>query len=211
MGPHAYVSPTWYATGPAVPTWNYAVVHVYGVPRLLSADETRQVVDLTVRKYESGRQSPWSNDLPDDFRQRLLAGVIGYEMPLTRIEGKYKLGQNRSAADQTGMLNGLHNDGVESRLLAGFHRIHSGRCVSCRTRRCSGLAIDSGSVVNFWSRAADRHRSQRYSYSVQRYSYSKGSLMPEPTFDNERLDVDRVSIERAAFSYQIAKSLGSSN
>jgi len=120
MGPHAYVSPTWYATGPAVPTWNYAVVHVYGVPRLLSADETRKVVDLTVRKYESGRQSPWSNDLPDDFRQRLLAGVIGFEIPLTRIEGKYKLGQNRSAADQTGMLNGLHNDGVESRLLAEF-------------------------------------------------------------------------------------------
>jgi transcriptional regulator len=90
------------------------------VPRLLSADKTRQVVDLTVRKYESGRQSPWSNDLPDDFRQRLLAGVIGFEMPLTRIEGKYKLGQNRSAADQTGMLNGLHNDGVESRLLAEF-------------------------------------------------------------------------------------------
>ena len=120
MGPHAYVSPTWYATVPAVPTWNYAVVHVYGVPRLLSADQTREVVDLTVRKYESGRQSPWPNDLPDDFRQRLLAGVVGFEMPLTRIEGKYKLGQNRSAADQTGMLKWLHHEGVESRLLAEF-------------------------------------------------------------------------------------------
>jgi transcriptional regulator len=118
MGPHAYVSPTWYATGSAVPTWNYAVVHVYGVPRLLSPDKTREVVDLTVRKYESSRQSPWPNDLPDDFRQRLLAGVVGFEMPLTRIEGKYKLGQNRSAADQAGMLNGLYTEGGETRLLA---------------------------------------------------------------------------------------------
>jgi transcriptional regulator len=120
MGPHAYVSPTWYTTNPAVPTWNYAAVHVYGVPRLLSPEKTRDVLDLTVRKYESGRQFPWPNDLPDDFRQRLLAGVIGFEMPLTRIEGKYKLGQNRSAADQAGMLHGLHNEGVESRLLAEF-------------------------------------------------------------------------------------------
>jgi transcriptional regulator len=90
------------------------------VPRLLPPDQTREVVDLTVRKYEAGRQSPWPNDLPDDFRQRLLAGVVGFEMPLTRIEGKYKLGQNRSAADQKGMLKGLHNEGVESRLLAEF-------------------------------------------------------------------------------------------
>jgi predicted FMN-binding regulatory protein PaiB len=87
---------------------------------LLSPDQTREVVDLTVRKYESGRQSPWPNDLPDDFRQRLLAGVVGFEIPLTRIEGKYKLSQNRSAADQTGMLKGLHHEGVESRLLAEF-------------------------------------------------------------------------------------------
>ncbi len=120
MGPHAYVSPMWYGTGPAVPTWNYAVVHVYGVPRLLSPDQTREVVDLTVRKYESGRPSPWPNDLPDEFRQRLLAGVVGFEIPIARIEGKYKLGQNRSAADQAGMLNGLHAEGVESKLLAEF-------------------------------------------------------------------------------------------
>lgn len=120
MGPHAYVSPAWYATALAVPTWNYAVVHVYGVPQLLSPDQTREVVDLTFRKYESGRQSPWPNDLPEDFRQKLLAGVVGFKMPMTRIEGKYKLGQNRSATDQAGMLNGLHAEGVESRLLAEF-------------------------------------------------------------------------------------------
>lgn len=120
MGPHAYVSPSWYATDPAVPAWNYAVVHVYGMPRLLSPDRTREVVDLTVHKYESGRQSPWPNDLPEEFRQRLLAGVVGFEMPITRIEGKYKLGQNRSSADQEGLLQGLRRESVESRLLAEF-------------------------------------------------------------------------------------------
>jgi predicted FMN-binding regulatory protein PaiB len=76
--------------------------------------------DLTVHKHESGRQTPWPNDLPEEFRQRLLAGVVGFEMPMTRIEGKYKLGQNRSSADQAGMLAGLLGEGVESRLLADF-------------------------------------------------------------------------------------------
>ena len=103
-GPHAYVSPSWYASTPAVPTWNYAAVHVYGVPRLLTAERTRDVIDRTVEKYESGRAAPWPNDLPADFRARMLAAVVGFELPLTRLEGKFKLGQNRSAADRAGML-----------------------------------------------------------------------------------------------------------
>jgi transcriptional regulator len=119
-GPHAYVSPSWYATAPAVPTWNYAVIHVSGVPRLLTPDRTREVVDLTVRKFEAGRRAPWSGDLPDEFLRRMLAGIVGFEMPVARVEGKFKLGQNRSAADQAGMLAGLRGDGAEAALLAEF-------------------------------------------------------------------------------------------
>jgi len=119
-GPHAYVSPTWYATAPAVPTWNYAAVHVYGVPRLLSPERTREVVDLTVQKYEGSRPAPWADEMPEDLRGKLLAGIVGFELPISRIEGKFKLGQNRSAADQAGMLAGLRGDGAEANLLAEF-------------------------------------------------------------------------------------------
>jgi transcriptional regulator len=87
-GPHAYVSPTWYATAPAVPTWNYAAVHVYGTPRVINAERTGDVIDRLVSKYESHRPTPWTGDIPDDYRKRLLAGVVGFAMPLTRIEGK---------------------------------------------------------------------------------------------------------------------------
>ena len=126
-GPHAYISPSWYIAAPAVPTWNYAVVHVYGTPRLLSPERTREIVDQTVRKYESGRPAPWPNDLPEEYRRRMLAGIVGLEMPITRIEGKFKLGQNRSAADQAGVLEGLQKDGVEAELLAEFITQHRDR------------------------------------------------------------------------------------
>lgn len=119
-GPHAYISPSWYASAPAVPTWNYATVHVYGTPRLLTAERTREVVELTVRKYEGSRPVPWPNVMPEEFRERLLAAVVGFEMPIARIEGKFKLGQNRSGADQDGMLQALRGDGAEAGLLAEF-------------------------------------------------------------------------------------------
>lgn len=123
-GPHAYVSPSWYAVAPAVPTWNYAVVHAYGTPRKLSADRTRTVVDETVRRYESTRDQPWANDLPEEYRQRMLDGVVGFEMPILRIEGKFKLGQNRDGQDRAGMVDGLMRDGAEARLLADLITKH---------------------------------------------------------------------------------------
>jgi len=121
-GPHAYVSPSWYETTPAVPTWNYAVVHVYGRLSAISDDETRQIVDRTVSKYESSSPEPWSYDLPQDFRERMLKGIVGFEMPIERIEGKFKLGQNRSEADQAGMLSHLQTGSSDARSLADFIR-----------------------------------------------------------------------------------------
>lgn len=120
QGPHAYISPTWYATTPAVPTWNYTAVHVTGIATRLSDERTAEVVDRLVSKYESGRANPWPNELPPEFRQRMLAGIVGFELPLDRIEGKFKLGQNRSAADQKGVVQGLAGEGGEAARLAEF-------------------------------------------------------------------------------------------
>ena len=99
-GPHSYISPSWYQTTPAVPTWNYAAVHAYGVPTIMS--DHQKVVSLlreTVSTYESSFNQPWTGDLPDDFRDKLMHGIVAFEIPVTRIEGKFKLGQNRSEAD----------------------------------------------------------------------------------------------------------------
>ena len=128
-GPHAYVSPTWYATSPAVPTWNYAVVHVYGKP---AASEDRDftkaaLVDL-VAKYESTRSNPWrAEGLAPDVFDKLASAIVAFEMPVERIEGKFKLGQNRSREDRGGMLAGLEGEGTsDAELLARFIREHAG-------------------------------------------------------------------------------------
>jgi transcriptional regulator len=128
-GPHAYVSPTWYATSPAVPTWNYAAVHVYGKPA--ASDErafnTAALLDL-VAKYESGRANPWrAEGLAPDVFDKLASAIVAFDMPVERIEGKFKLGQNRSRDDRLGMLAGLEGEGTsDAELLARFIREHAG-------------------------------------------------------------------------------------
>jgi transcriptional regulator len=99
-GPHGYISPSWYQTKPAVPTWNYAAVHAYGVPKVFS-DHGRIVALLEelVTVYESGFEEPWPGNLPDDYRDKMIQSIVAFEMPISRIEGKFKLNQNRPAAD----------------------------------------------------------------------------------------------------------------
>jgi transcriptional regulator len=107
-GPHSYISPSWYQTKLAVPTWNYATVHAYGVPKIISEHE--RVVSIlreTVSAYEASFEQPWPGDLPDDFRDKLMLGIVAFEIPVTRIEGKFKLGQNRPAADTQGVFDAL--------------------------------------------------------------------------------------------------------
>jgi transcriptional regulator len=124
-GPHAYVSPTWYATAPAVPTWNYAAVHVYGKPRAREeGDFTAAVLRDLAARHEVSRAKPWrTEDLARDVFERLAKAIVAFEMPIDRIEGKFKLGQNRSQDDRVGMLEGL--DAEKSRdaeALAAFIR-----------------------------------------------------------------------------------------
>lgn len=119
-GPHAYISPAWYVTHPSVPTWNYTAIHVYGTAKLTTEQRTREIVDALVTQYESNRASPWANDLPEEVRTHLLRGVVGFEMPISRIEGKFKLGQNRGEGDRERMLINLRSAGIDASQLAAF-------------------------------------------------------------------------------------------
>jgi len=126
-GPHGYVSPTWYAHGPAVPTWNYAVVHAYGLPQAREdVAFLEDVVGALVQRYEAHREAGWRLDnLPIDDRHRSLAAVVGIRMPVRRLEAKFKLGQNRVAADRMGTVLGLEREGsAEAVALATFMRAH---------------------------------------------------------------------------------------
>jgi transcriptional regulator len=111
-GPHAYISPTWYATAPAVPTWNYAAVHAYGVAQIIT-DHARMLELLreTVSIYEAPLPEPWGGDLPEEYRERLMQAIVGFEIPVSRIEGKFKLGQNRPAEDMQGVYDALSGSG----------------------------------------------------------------------------------------------------
>ena len=116
QGPQAYVSPNWYPSkhqhGKAVPTWNYAAVHVYGVPRRIEDPaRTSELLDRLVANHERGRDAPWRSELPESFRAGLEAALVGFELEIDRIEGKFKLNQNQSAADQRGALAGLRAEG----------------------------------------------------------------------------------------------------
>lgn len=101
-GPHAYVSPSWYEKPQVnVPTWNYTAVHAYGVPRIVEdPQEIYAMLDQLVTAHESSYEHPWPMQSAEEHVHRLMGGVVGFEMTITRVEGKYKLSQNRSETDQ---------------------------------------------------------------------------------------------------------------
>jgi transcriptional regulator len=111
QGPHGYISPSWYEGTKVVPTWNYVTVHAYGTAKLMDDDALVSVIDRTVAKYESGRPQPWRANLPAEFKDALMKAIVGFEIPIARMEGKFKLGQNRSAADTQGAVEGLRESG----------------------------------------------------------------------------------------------------
>jgi transcriptional regulator len=123
-GPHAYVSPKWYQTALAVPTWNYAVVHVYGKPHLVE-DECRlsDIVKRTVRFYEGNDPDAWHGQLPAEFEDKLMKAIVGFEIAITRIEAKCKLGQNRQKNDLAGVYAALsQSQNAHERSLAALMR-----------------------------------------------------------------------------------------
>ena len=98
QGPHAYVSPTWYATHPSVPTWNYAVVHVHGKARLMDEAGLHDLLMRLSATYEAPNAKPWRmSELPADYVSTMLKAIVGFEIEIERLEGKFKLSQNRPA------------------------------------------------------------------------------------------------------------------
>jgi transcriptional regulator len=113
LGPDAYVSPGWYKTkhetGKVVPTWNYITVHAYG-PLELFEDPGRLlgVVERLTDRHEAGQARPWRvSDAPEPFIRAQLKGIVGVRLPVTRLEGKWKLSQNRTPEDRAGVAQGL--------------------------------------------------------------------------------------------------------
>ena len=119
-GPDSFISPSWYAskreTAKVVPTWNYAVVHAHGALRVVDdIGWLRSHVEALTQEHEGPREAPWAvGDAPADFIDRLLSGIIGIEISVTRLAGKWKVSQNRSAADRAGVVAGLEREGLKS-------------------------------------------------------------------------------------------------
>jgi transcriptional regulator len=101
-GPHAYISPGWYGAGPAVPTWNYASVHAYGTPRTVDDKEwLGAFLRRLSERHEAREATPWRmQDQPETFLDGMMNGILGFEIAVTRLEGKFKLSQNRPAEDR---------------------------------------------------------------------------------------------------------------
>jgi transcriptional regulator len=113
QGAQTYISPSWYpgkrAHGRVVPTWNYVVVHAHGVPRVIDdrawlLDHLEKLTDA----HESGQPSPWKvADAPGEYIEQMLQHIVGIEIPIEQLVGKWKVSQNRSAADKSGVVAGL--------------------------------------------------------------------------------------------------------
>lgn len=110
LGPHDYVSPSWYQS-PGVPTWNYQAVHVYGKCRVFETPaELVELVEALSHYYESGYETPWK----PQYRDAMLKAIVGVEITIEEIQCKYKLSQNRPADDQRGVIDKLDKLGSES-------------------------------------------------------------------------------------------------
>lgn len=120
QGPHHYVTPSWYpskaAHGKVVPTWNYMIVHARGTMRAVQdADWLLAHVSALTDRQEAGRKAPWAvDDAPAEYLDKMIGGIVGLEIAVTSLEGKWKMSQNRNAADRAGVAGGLRKEGTEA-------------------------------------------------------------------------------------------------
>ncbi len=120
LGPDAYVTPSWYATkqqtGKVVPTWNYVAVHAHG--RVTFFDDEARLLALVTKlteAREAARPHPWAvSDAPAEFIRAHLRGIVGFELRIAKLEGKWKMSQNRPAEDRTGVVQGLRGEGADA-------------------------------------------------------------------------------------------------
>ena len=130
QGPQAYVTPSWYETkrqtGKVVPTWNYAMVQARGRARIVhDAHWLSEQINALTTTHENGRRDPWSvDDAPKNFIQAQIKGIVGLQIAIDDIEGKWKMSQNRPEPDRTGVVDGYQNDGATA--MAALVRKHAG-------------------------------------------------------------------------------------
>ncbi len=127
QGPHSYISPSWYPSkhehGKAVPTWNYAVVHAYGTPVFIEDPAwLRAHVTVLTDRHEASQALPWAvSDAPEDYLSKQIAAIVGVEIPIQKVVGKWKMSQNRSMPDQLGVVAGLMAKGSpQASVVAGI-------------------------------------------------------------------------------------------
>jgi transcriptional regulator len=124
-GPHAYVSPSWYAQpAQAVPTWNYAIVHAEGALDVIEDPvETRQVLEAMVHRFEANRDAPWAFAMPERQRDALVGAIVAFQIRIRRLTGKFKLSQNRPEHDRARVADALRAAGdPESSAVASWMR-----------------------------------------------------------------------------------------
>jgi transcriptional regulator len=120
QGPETYISPSWYPskqeTGRVVPTWNYVVVHAHGSLRIINDRAwLRAFIEQLTNRHEEGRSHPWRvTDAPADYIDKQLGAIVGLEMPISRLRGKWKVSQNRPTGDRKGVVEGLLQEGRET-------------------------------------------------------------------------------------------------
>lgn len=121
-GPESYVSPSWYPSkrehGKAVPTWNYVVVHAHGRPTAIhDAAWLREHLEAMTTKHEAAQAAPWQlADAPSDYIELMLRNIVGIEMPIARLEGKWKISQNRPEEDRLAVARALIEHGDSNSL-----------------------------------------------------------------------------------------------
>jgi transcriptional regulator len=121
QGPHGYVSPRWYKNPVSVPTWNYAVVHARGTPRMMEEAALREHLRALVAKYEPAEGGWDASALPGEAFDKLAGQIVGFDIEIDGIQGKWKLGQNRTREDRQGAIDGLRESGdASARVLADW-------------------------------------------------------------------------------------------
>jgi transcriptional regulator len=120
LGPNTYITPSWYPTkqqtGKVVPTWNYLAIHAYGMLSFFDDPaELREHVGKMTDTHEASRAAPWAvSDAPANFVDQMLGAIVGFELRITKLEGKWKMSQNRPAQDVAGVLEGLTREDGEA-------------------------------------------------------------------------------------------------
>lgn len=121
QGPHAYISPSWYEEALSVPTWNYATVHAYGIPRIMEdPTELYAFLKVLIQTHEAQFADPWPfEQVPGEYVEKMIQGVVGFSIEITRLEGKWKMSQNRSPRERARIAEELCKSQDPSRAIVG--------------------------------------------------------------------------------------------